>query len=139
MKYAITWRERPQGSPESYEAAQRRILDVFGAWKQPEELRIHQFVTRVGSWSGYMIAEIDDISKVQPLTTALASFEFHIDPIIDVPDAIALELEGMNWRDSVGAIRRLITAGEALPARLARRQQQPRLSRYATRSVKMRM
>jgi hypothetical protein len=48
-----------------------------------------------------MIAEIDDISKVQPLTTAL-SFEFHIDPVIDVPDAIALELEGMNWRDSVG-------------------------------------
>jgi hypothetical protein len=49
-----------------------------------------------------MIAEIDDISKVQPLTTALASFEFHIDPVIDVPDAVALELEGMNWRDSVG-------------------------------------
>jgi hypothetical protein len=102
MKYAITWRERPQGSPEAYEAAQRRILEVFGAWKQPEELTVHQFVVRVGSWSGYMIAEIDDISKVQPLTTALASFEFHIDPVIDVADAVALELEGMNWRDSVG-------------------------------------
>jgi hypothetical protein len=35
MKYAITWRERPQGSPEAYEATQRRILQVFGAWTAP--------------------------------------------------------------------------------------------------------
>jgi hypothetical protein len=96
MKYAITWREKPQGSPEAYEAAQRRILEVFGAWQPPAELKILQFVTRIGSWSGYMIAEVDDISRVQPLTTAMASFEFHIDPVIDVPDAVALEMEGMQ-------------------------------------------
>ena len=29
MKYVVTWQERPTGSATEYEAAQKRILDVF--------------------------------------------------------------------------------------------------------------
>jgi hypothetical protein len=40
MKYMISWFERPQGSAAEYEAAQKRILEVFGQWKAPAEFKI---------------------------------------------------------------------------------------------------
>jgi hypothetical protein len=101
MKFVMTWHERGQGSPEAYEKAQRRILDVFGAWKQPPELQIHQFVVQTGCWDGFMIGEIDDLSRLHGITTALASFEFRLYHVIDVQNAIQLELEAMKWRDEV--------------------------------------
>lgn len=33
MKYTISWKERPQGTPIEYENAQKRILEVFSPWK----------------------------------------------------------------------------------------------------------
>ena len=33
MKYMVSWFERPQGSPAEYENSQRRILEVFGQWR----------------------------------------------------------------------------------------------------------
>lgn len=40
MKYIISWFERPQGSPMEYENAQKRILEVFGQWKKPDNFKI---------------------------------------------------------------------------------------------------
>ena len=40
MKYMISWFDRPKGSVEEYESAQQRILDVFGQWKAPDNLKI---------------------------------------------------------------------------------------------------
>jgi hypothetical protein len=39
MKHVISWFERRQGSPIEYENAQKRILEVFGQWKAPANLR----------------------------------------------------------------------------------------------------
>jgi hypothetical protein len=35
------------------------------------------------------------------LTTALAAFMFRLEPVIDVMDAVAVELQSMAWRESV--------------------------------------
>lgn len=48
MKYMLSWFERPQGSPAEYENAQKRILEVFGQWKAPDNFKIELFVVRVG-------------------------------------------------------------------------------------------
>jgi hypothetical protein len=48
MKYMISWFERPQGSPMEYENAQKRILEVFGQWKAPTNLKIELFVVLAG-------------------------------------------------------------------------------------------
>ena len=48
MKQYSLWWERPGGSYAEYEAAQKRVLEVFGAWKMPETLVFHQFVVRLG-------------------------------------------------------------------------------------------
>jgi hypothetical protein len=100
MKYVLTWWERPGGSHADYEAAQKRVLDVFQEWEMPETLDIHQFVVRVGEFGGYAVLETDNVADVQKLTTTFAVFQFRLEPVLDVEDAVAAEVEGIAWRES---------------------------------------
>jgi len=100
-KYVLRWDERPGAGPAEYEAAQSRILAVFKEWSAPDGFTIHQFVIRVGDWGGYMVVETDNIADIHLLTTALASFTFRLEPVVDVMDAVAIELQAMEWRAKV--------------------------------------
>jgi Protein of unknown function (DUF3303) len=100
MKYVLTWWERPGGSYADYEAAQKRVLNVFQNWEMPESLDIHQFVVRVGEFGGYAVLETDNVADVQKLTTTFAVFQFRLEPVMDVMDAVAAEEEGIAWREA---------------------------------------
>ena len=100
MKYVLTWWERPGGSYADYEAAQKRVLNVFEPLEMPESLDIHQFVVRVGEFGGYMVLETDNVADVQKLTTTFAVFQFRLEPVMDVMDAVAAEAEGIAWREA---------------------------------------
>ena len=100
MKYVLTWWERPGGSYADYEAAQKRVLNVFQDWEMPESLDIHQFVVRVGEFGGYAVLETDNVADVQKLTTTFAVFQFRLEPVMDVMDAVAAEDEGIAWREA---------------------------------------
>ena len=102
MKYVVTWRERPTGSAAEYEAAQKRILEVFSVWDMPASLTIHQFVVRVGEFGGYAVLETDEPADLQYLTTAYAPFSFTVEPVMDVMDAVAAESRAIEWRDGLG-------------------------------------
>ena len=56
MKYVVTWRERPTGSVAEYEAAQKRVLEIFSGWDMPESLTFHQFVVRLGGFGGNAVS-----------------------------------------------------------------------------------
>jgi hypothetical protein len=101
-KYVLSWVERPGAGPSEYEAAQSRILSVFGEWEAPAGLTFHQFVVTVGAWGGYAVIETDNLADIHLLTTALAAFTFRLEPVIDVMDAVAVELQAMAWRETVG-------------------------------------
>ncbi len=100
MKYVVTWRERPGGSYADYEAAQKRVLAVFEKWEMPEGLIFHQFLVRVGEFGGYAVVETDEVADLQKVTTAFAVFQFRVEPVMDVMDAVAAESEAIAWRDS---------------------------------------
>ena len=100
MKYVLTWWERPGGSYADYEAAQKRVLNVFQDWEMPESLDIHQFVVRVGEFGGYAVLETDNVADVQKLTTTFAVFQFRLEPVMDVMDAVAAEAEAIAWREA---------------------------------------
>lgn len=101
-KYVLRWDERPAAGTPEYEETQSRILQVFREWSAPEGLTIHQFVIRVGDWGGYMIFETDDhLADIHFLSTALAGFTFQLEPVIDVMDAVSVELQAMEWRGKV--------------------------------------
>ena len=101
MKYVLTWWERPGGSHADYEAAQKRVLDVFQQWEMPESFTFHQFLVRVGEFGGYAVLETDNAADVQKFTTTFAVFRFRLEPVLDVMDAVAAEAEGIAWRDSL--------------------------------------
>lgn len=102
MKYVMTWWERPAGSATDYEQAQKRVLELFQQWQMPETLKFHQFLVSVGEFGGYAVIESDDLAALHKLTTAFAVFQFRIEPVLDVMDAVAAESEAIGWRDSVG-------------------------------------
>lgn len=101
MKYVMTWQERPAASAADYEAAQKRVLEIFTVWKMPESLVLHQFLVRVGEFGGYAVVETDNPRDLHYLTTAFAVFEFKVDLVMDVMDAVAVENAAIEWRDGL--------------------------------------
>lgn len=100
MKYLVTWHERPGGSATDYEQAQQRVLDVFAKWEMPQTLTFHQFLVRVGEFGGYAVVETDEPAALHRLSTAFAVFQFRVEPVLDVMEAVAAEAEAIAWRDS---------------------------------------
>ncbi len=98
MKYVVTWRERPAASFGDYEAAQERVLAVFKNWQMPASFAIQQFVVRVGEFGGYMVVETDKPTDLQFLTTVFAVFEFKVELVVDVMEAVAAEVEAIAYR-----------------------------------------
>jgi Protein of unknown function (DUF3303) len=99
MKYVISWRERPAASSRDYEAAHERILEIFSEkWKMPESFKMLQFVVRVGDYGGYMIVETDKPTDIHYVTSVFAAFEFKVEPVVDVMEAVAVELKAIEYR-----------------------------------------
>ena len=101
MKYVLTWWERPGGSAADYEQAQKRVLELFQQWQMPEQLTFHQFLVRVGEFGGYAVVETDDPAALHKAASTFAVFQFRVEPVLDVMDAVAAESEAIAWRDSV--------------------------------------
>jgi len=99
MKYVISWRERSAASFTDYEAAQERVLRIFNKdWKMPASFTVHQFVIRVGDYGGYMIVETDSPTDIHYFANVFAVFEFKVEPVIDVIDAVAVEVQAIEYR-----------------------------------------
>jgi len=98
MKYVITWHERPAASFRDYEAAQERILGIFKDWQMPASFTIQQFIVRVGEFGGYMIVETDKPTDIHYVTSVFAAFEFKVEPVVDVMDAVAVEVKAIEYR-----------------------------------------
>lgn len=101
MKYVMTWWERPVGSYADYESAQKRILSVFQKWEMPASLKIEQFLVRVGEFGGYAVLSTDRPADVHRLSTVFAVFQFRLEPVLDVGEAVAAEAEAIAWRDGL--------------------------------------
>ena len=98
MKYVISWRERPAASFRDYEAALERILGIFKDWKMPASFKIQQFVVRVGDYGGYMVVETDKPIDIHYVTSVFTAFEFKVEPVVDVMDAVAVEVQAIEYR-----------------------------------------
>lgn len=98
MKYVVIWRERSAASFRDYEDAQERVLAIFKDWQMPPSLTIHQFVVRIGEYGGYLIVETDNPIDIHYLTSVFAVFEFKVEPVVDVMDAAAAEIQAIEYR-----------------------------------------
>ena len=64
----------------------------------PESFSMHQFVIRVGDYGGYIVVETDRIDDIHYFTSVFAAFEFKVEPVVDVMDAVAAELKAIEYR-----------------------------------------
>lgn len=103
MKYVLTWWERPGGSYADYEAAQKRVLGVLQKWEMPASLAIHQFLVRIGEFGGYAVIETAQPADIHRLTSVFAVFQFRLEPVLDVMEAVAVEAAAIAWRDGLAA------------------------------------
>jgi hypothetical protein len=69
----------------------------------PSSLNFHQFLVRIGKFGSSAVIETDKPSDVHKLTTAFAVFNYRLEPVLDVADAVAAESEAIAWRDSTAA------------------------------------
>lgn len=101
MKYLMRWNERSYGSAADYEEAQARVLGLMQHWTPPDSIRIQQFVVRVGNYAGYAIFESDDAVAIQQMTSTFAVFDFVVEPVLDVADAMGAEAAAAAWRQAL--------------------------------------
>jgi uncharacterized protein DUF3303 len=59
---------------------------------------IQQFVIRIGDYGGYMIVETDKPTDIHYVTSVFAAFEFKVKPVVDVMDAVAVEVKAIEYR-----------------------------------------
>ena len=59
---------------------------------------MHQFVVRVGDYGGYMILETDTPVDIHYLSSIFAMFEWKVEPVVDVMEAVAVELKAIEYR-----------------------------------------
>ncbi len=97
----MTWKKKRHGTTAEFEAAQHRVLELMRVWRRPEGVTIREFVVKVGEPGGYVVFEADDLADVHRETAAFSSLNFHIDPVIDIDDALAAIGVAIEWRDSV--------------------------------------
>jgi hypothetical protein len=64
----------------------------------PASFTIHQFVVHVGNFGGYMIVETDTPTDIHYVTSIFAVFEFKVEPVVDVMDAVAVEHKAVEYR-----------------------------------------
>lgn len=101
MKYVMSWKKKRHGSQEEYDRGQKRVLELMRNWRRPDGVVIHQFVVRAGDTGGYAVFETEDLAVVHEATAAFSSFNFHIDPVIDIDRALAASGVGIAWREAV--------------------------------------
>ncbi|MBK8458290.1 MAG: DUF3303 family protein [Phyllobacteriaceae bacterium] len=101
MKYVLNWHERPQGSALEYENVQKRILTLFRQWPMDSTWKIHSFVVRLGEWGGYILMECNDVAALHKFCSAFPGFAFAVNPVLDISDAVRVELEAIAWREGV--------------------------------------
>ena len=74
-------------------------MDIFEKWEIPESLTFHQFLVRVGEFGGYAVVETDDLAEIEKAIATYAVFQFRLEPVLDVADAVAAQAEGIAWRE----------------------------------------
>jgi hypothetical protein len=73
-------------------------LRIFKDWQMPASFKIHQFVVRVGEYGGYMILETDKPIDMHYVASVFAVFEFKVEPVVDVMDAVTVEVQAIEYR-----------------------------------------
>jgi len=103
MKYVVSFTPRPGGSAADTELAEKRSLEVFSKWAPPEGVTFHQFLARLDTGGGFAVVESDNPMLVAEGPAKFGPwFAFEVIPVLDMPEAMPIVQEAIDFRDSIG-------------------------------------
>ena len=76
------------------------LLWVAGCSSEPGNPKVPAGAKSSGGM--HAVIETDNLADIHLMTTALAAFTFRLEPVVDVMDAVDIELQAMAWRETVG-------------------------------------
>lgn len=65
----------------------------------PASFKIQQFLVRVGDYGRYTVVETDKPTDIHYVTSVFAALEFKVEPVVDVMDAVAVEVQAIEYRE----------------------------------------
>jgi hypothetical protein len=101
-KYVMTWELRNGAGAEANEASAKRNLAVFASWTPSDDVTFLEFLARADGQGGFAVVESDELSTVAAeISKFVPNFEFHLYPVLEIADSVALGGEAIAFRDSV--------------------------------------
>jgi hypothetical protein len=98
MKYVISWVNRANAT----EQTAARSLQVFSKWTPSEGTDFKEFVQRVDGRGGYAVVETDDPALIVRDTALFGSFfDFTVEPVLEIADATAINMEMVALLESI--------------------------------------
>jgi hypothetical protein len=81
---------------------QRTGLKRFQAWKPPAGFSFQGHWTTADGMGGMFIAEADSAATAYEVSATFADMlEFHIVPVLDIMEAVPIDVRVFDWIDSV--------------------------------------
>lgn len=94
MLFGIVYMER---NPS--EASQKRSLQLFTNWQPPIEFKGHWAFATGG---GMAVVETENAAAlVEAVAPYAPFFDFKVEPIVDIEEAVPIFMKTNAWRDSV--------------------------------------
>jgi hypothetical protein len=95
MLFGIIYTER---NPS--EASQKRSIQLFTNWQPPVEFKHHW---AFASGGGMAVVETDSpAALLEAVGSYTPFFDFRVEPVMTIEDAVPVFLKSNAWRDSVG-------------------------------------
>ena len=101
-KYVMTWELRNGAGAEANEASAKRNQAVFASWTPSDDVTFLEFLARADGQGGFAVVESDDLGTVSAEMSKFVPYlEFHLYPVLEIADSVALGGEAIAFRDSV--------------------------------------
>jgi hypothetical protein len=100
MKFVIAYTFRDGGSLAEREAAEKRGLQLLAKWQPSFEFS--EWADRLDGQGGFVVCEADDAATImKDIAVWAPMFTFELHPVLDILEAVPLQQEAVDFRDSV--------------------------------------
>jgi hypothetical protein len=101
MLFQLTYTTRAGGSAKENEESARFTQALFAKWSPPPGMDIKSFYARADGRGGTVVLETDNVKALLDGPAKFGSInDFEIVPILDITEAVAIQIEAFDWIDS---------------------------------------
>ncbi len=102
MKHMIAWPKTLHGIGGGLRKARKsESCPCLNNGRSRNPVKVLEPLVRVGEYGGFLLVETNDPAAIHKMTSTYPAFQFRVDQVLEVQDAVAAELEAIAWRDGL--------------------------------------